>query len=98
MSQPYVGQIIAVGFNYAPAGWALCQGQQLLDSIIAPLGSQVAARRQFGLDGNSRGGKPGPVACRTVVVNLEFRVAADISNAAMAQPHQIIGQFKKAVV
>ena len=29
MSQPFVGQIIAVGFNYAPAGWALCQGQLL---------------------------------------------------------------------
>jgi microcystin-dependent protein len=29
MSQPFVGQIIAVGFNYAPVGWALCQGQLL---------------------------------------------------------------------
>ncbi len=29
MSQPFVGQIIAVGFNFAPAGWALCQGQLL---------------------------------------------------------------------
>jgi microcystin-dependent protein len=24
-----VGQIIAVGFNFDPAGWALCQGQLL---------------------------------------------------------------------
>jgi microcystin-dependent protein len=29
MSQPFVGQIIAVGFNFAPVGWALCQGQLL---------------------------------------------------------------------
>jgi microcystin-dependent protein len=27
MSDPYLGQIIAVGFNFAPVGWELCQGQ-----------------------------------------------------------------------
>jgi microcystin-dependent protein len=26
MSQPYVGQILAVGFNFAPVGWAFCDG------------------------------------------------------------------------
>ncbi|HQT75783.1 MAG TPA: tail fiber protein [Rhodopila sp.] len=26
MSQPYVGQIIAVGFNFAPQGWLMCNG------------------------------------------------------------------------
>ena len=26
MSEPYIGQIIAVGFNFAPVGWALCNG------------------------------------------------------------------------
>ncbi|HET6309267.1 MAG TPA: tail fiber protein [Rhodopila sp.] len=25
--QPYVGQVIAVGFNFAPVGWLLCNGQ-----------------------------------------------------------------------
>src|SRR5579872_4919050 len=29
MSQPFVGQVIAVGFNFAPLGWALCNGQLL---------------------------------------------------------------------
>jgi microcystin-dependent protein len=29
MSQPFVGQIIAVGFNFAPVGWALCDGSSL---------------------------------------------------------------------
>ena len=29
MSDPFLGQIIAVGFNYAPVGWELCQGQML---------------------------------------------------------------------
>lgn len=29
MSQPYVGQIISVGFNFAPVGWNLCDGSLL---------------------------------------------------------------------
>ena len=29
MSQPFVGQVVAVGFNFAPQGWLLCQGQLL---------------------------------------------------------------------
>ena len=28
-SEPYLGQIIPVGFNFAPVGWALCNGQLL---------------------------------------------------------------------
>jgi microcystin-dependent protein len=27
--EPFVGQIIAVGFNFAPPGWLLCAGQTL---------------------------------------------------------------------
>lgn len=29
MAEPYIGTIQAYGFNYAPRGWALCQGQIL---------------------------------------------------------------------
>src|SRR5262245_2996958 len=29
MSQPYIGEIRMVGFNFAPLGWALCNGQLL---------------------------------------------------------------------
>ena len=29
MAQPYVGQILAVGFNFAPVGWLQCNGQTL---------------------------------------------------------------------
>ena len=29
MSQPYMGEIRMVGFNFAPAGWAFCDGQLL---------------------------------------------------------------------
>ena len=27
MSEPFVAQILTVGFNFAPTGWALCDGQ-----------------------------------------------------------------------
>lgn len=29
MSDPFLGEIRMVGFNYAPYGWALCQGQTM---------------------------------------------------------------------
>jgi microcystin-dependent protein len=29
MSQPYVGQVICVGFNFAPVGWLPCDGRLL---------------------------------------------------------------------
>jgi microcystin-dependent protein len=29
MSEPFIGQIMPVGFNFAPRGWALCNGQIL---------------------------------------------------------------------
>ena len=29
MSQPFVGQVIRLGFNFAPAGWMKCEGQLL---------------------------------------------------------------------
>lgn len=29
MSEPFLGQLALVGFNFAPQGWALCQGQLL---------------------------------------------------------------------
>ena len=27
MSEPFIGEIRMVGFNFAPAGWAKCDGQ-----------------------------------------------------------------------
>ena len=29
MSEPFIGEIRMFGFNFAPRGWALCNGQQL---------------------------------------------------------------------
>jgi len=41
MSDPFVGQISAFGFNFAPRGWFLCQGQTLAISQYAALFSLI---------------------------------------------------------
>lgn len=51
MSDPFVGQIIAVGFNFAPVGWALCQGQLLPISENPTLFNLIGTT--FGGDGQS---------------------------------------------
>ena len=56
MSQPFVGQIIAVGFNFAPAGWALCQGQLLSISENATLFQLIGTT--FGGNGQTTFGLP----------------------------------------
>ncbi|OIN58240.1 phage tail protein [Arsenicibacter rosenii] len=45
--EPFIGQICIFGFNYAPQGWGLCNGQQLSISQNQPL---------FALIGNTYGG------------------------------------------
>lgn len=43
MSEPFIGQIMAVGFNFAPRGWAMCNGQLLPisqnDALFALIGT-----------------------------------------------------------
>jgi microcystin-dependent protein len=39
--EPFVGQIMMVGFNFAPVGWALCNGQLLSISQNAALFSLI---------------------------------------------------------
>ena len=46
-SEPYLGQIMAVGFNFAPQGWAKCNGQLL------PISQNTAL---FALLGTTYGG------------------------------------------
>ncbi|MBN2528191.1 MAG: phage tail protein [Deltaproteobacteria bacterium] len=47
MSDPFIGEIKAFGFNFAPRGWALCNGQ------ILPINQNTAL---FSLLGNIYGG------------------------------------------
>ncbi|MDD2774336.1 MAG: tail fiber protein [Gallionella sp.] len=44
MSDPYIGEIRAFGFNYVPQGWALCNGQQLAVNQYTALYSVIGNR------------------------------------------------------
>jgi microcystin-dependent protein len=56
MSSPYVGQILILGCNFAPAGWALCQGQLLPISENETLFQLIGTT--YGGDGQSTFGLP----------------------------------------
>jgi microcystin-dependent protein len=51
MAQPFVGQVIRVGFNFAPAGWMQCQGQLLPISQYETLFSLIGTT--YGGDGQT---------------------------------------------
>lgn len=56
MSEPFVGEIEIFGFNFAPRGWAQCQGQLMPISQNTALFSLLGT--QFGGDGKSTFGLP----------------------------------------
>jgi len=56
MAQPFIGQILAVGFNYAPIGWLSCDGQLVPISQFEPLYALIGTT--YGGDGNSTFGLP----------------------------------------
>jgi microcystin-dependent protein len=55
-SDPFIGQIMAVGFNFAPPGWALCNGQILSIPQNTALFSLLGTT--FGGDGETTFGLP----------------------------------------
>jgi microcystin-dependent protein len=56
MSEPYLGEIRAFGFNFAPQGWALCQGQTMSISQNSALFSLLGT--MYGGDGRVTFGLP----------------------------------------
>jgi microcystin-dependent protein len=56
MAQPYVGQIMIIGCNFAPAGWMMCQGQLLPISEYETLFQLIGTT--YGGDGQSTFGLP----------------------------------------
>lgn len=54
--EPFIGQIQAFGFNFAPRGWALCQGQLLAISQNTALFSLLGT--MYGGDGRTTFGLP----------------------------------------
>ena len=79
MGQPYVGQIIAVGFNFAPVNWLLCDGslQQIsqFDMLYTLLGTTYGGNgtTTFGLP-DLRGRSP-----------IGFGQGGGLSNYALGQ-------------
>jgi microcystin-dependent protein len=61
MSDPFVAEIQIFGFNFAPAGWALCQGQLLPISQNTALFSLLGT--QYGGDGKTTFGLPNLQGC-----------------------------------
>ncbi|HIJ84387.1 MAG TPA: phage tail protein [Magnetococcales bacterium] len=51
MAEPYIGEIRPVAFNFAPTGWALCEGQTLIINQNAALYSLL--RTYYGGDGQT---------------------------------------------
>ena len=56
MSEPFIGQITLVGFNFAPRGWAFCEGQLLSISQNTALFSLLGTT--YGGDGRTTFGLP----------------------------------------
>jgi len=56
MVEPFIGQINTVGFNFAPRGWALCEGQLLPISQNTALFSLLGTT--YGGDGRTTFGLP----------------------------------------
>src|SRR4051794_23847461 len=79
MSEPFVGQILAVGFNFAPAGWLMCDG-----SLVAISEYDVL----FNLIGTTYGGNGQTTFS---VPDLRGRAAVGMGQGS-GQPNYIIGQ------
>src|SRR5687768_9916527 len=56
MSEPYIGELRIVAFNYVPSGWALCDGQLLPVAQNEELFSIIGT--MFGGDGIEDFGLP----------------------------------------
>src|SRR5260370_38987616 len=79
MSQPYIGQILIFGGNFAPAGWAFCAGQLVPISENDTLFNLIGTT--YGGDGQSTFGQP----------NLQGRVPLHMGQGS-GLSNYIIGQ------
>jgi microcystin-dependent protein len=77
MSQPFLGQVIPVGFNFAPQGWALCDGSLLSISQYSALFSLIGT--YYGGDGVTTFGLP----------DLRGRVIAGTGSGPGLSPYTI---------
>lgn len=75
MSQPFVGQVIAVGFNFAPVNWALCDGSLLQISEFSTLYNLIGTT--FGGNGTTNFALP----------DLRGRAALGVGQGPGLQPY-----------
>ena len=79
MSEPFIGQVVAVGFSWAPVGWALCDGSLLQiadnDALFSLIGTT------YGGDGITNFALP-DLRGR---VGLSLGQGAGLSNYALGQ-------------
>ena len=61
MSEPFIGQISVVSFNFPPKGWALCNGQLLAINLNQALFSLLGTT--YGGDGRTNFGLPNLQGC-----------------------------------
>ena len=73
----FIGQLMCVGFNYAPQGWALCQGQLLPIADNSALFSLLGTT--FGGDGQTTFGLP----------DLRGRMPVGMGNGPGLSPYDI---------
>lgn len=81
MSQPFVGQLMCVGFNFAPEGWALCNGQLLSIEQNTALFSLIGTF--YGGDGRTTFALP----------NLQGRVPVHMGNGLGLTPYTVGEQY-----
>jgi len=79
MSEPFLGEIRMVGFNFAPVGWALCNGQTLSISQNSALFALLGTT--FGGNGTTTFNLP----------DLQGRAAVHMGQGAGLSPY-VIGQ------
>lgn len=77
MTEPFLGEIAIVGFNFAPRGWATCDGQLLPVTQNTALFSLLGVR--FGGNGTSTFGLP----------DLRGRAAMGFGNGAGLTPRTL---------
>jgi microcystin-dependent protein len=80
MSEPYVGEIRMAGFNFAPVGWAFCNGQLLAISQNPVLFTLIGTT--YGGDGQSTFALP----------NLQGRIPINQGQGPGLSPY-VIGQL-----
>ncbi len=93
MAEPYVGQIIIFAANYAPQGWALCNGQQLQiganQVLYAVIGSTFGgdSRTYFNVP-DLRGRVPVHFGTGTGLTNYDFAQQSGAEQITLA-PEQM---------